>query len=126
MDERRTLPNTRSQPMSGLALALGVIVFPGVVSLLLVRRFGPAIGVMILLGMLVWLGLTYMAARNLGNTAIQPDIFGGQTIGYSQNLGIRDMIWALFVLTPATLWAAIALLIGRASYRNANRTVEGS
>lgn len=112
--------------MTWLITGLCVIVVPGVVSLFLVRRHGPFWGVAILAGLAVWLCVTIFAGRNPGSTPIAPEIFGGQTIGYSQRLGLREMAWALFVLAPATLWAGIALLIGRASYTRAKREAEPS
>lgn len=104
-----------------LVTALCVIVVPGVLSLLLVRHHGPVPGIVILIVMLIWLVGTVLAAQGGRNIPIQPEIFGGQTIGHSQVGGLREMAWAVFVLGPANLWAALALLIGRASYRTAQR-----
>ena len=103
--------------MTWLVTALCVIVVPGVLSLWLVRRRGPASGVVILIGMLMWRVGTFLAARHSQNIPVQPEIFGGQAVGNSQRGGLRDMFWAVFVLGLATLWAALALLIGRASYQ---------
>jgi hypothetical protein len=107
--------------MTWIATAIGVIVVPGLAVLFLVRSHGPWPGILILAGLLLWLGFSYLDARNPGSVPIQPEIFGGQTIGYSQRLPLREVFWTVFVLGPATLWAALALLIGWLSFRHARR-----
>lgn len=95
-----------------LFTALGVILLPGVATLVLAKPYGLLPGIVILGALVLWLIATVMAAQDGRNIPIQPEIFGGQTIGHSQTGGMRDMAWAAFVLAPATLWAAIALFIG--------------
>ena len=104
-----------------LAICAGVVVLPGLAALFLVRRFGWLPGLAILLGLAVWCAVTLGQARNPGNVAIAPEIFGGQTIGHSQRLGLREAAFALFVLGPSLLWTAVATLIGRASHRRTLR-----
>lgn len=111
-------------PMTGWVTALGVIIVPGLVSLLLVRRFGPGWGIAILILTLIFLAEGIFTARNPGSVEIAPEFLGGQTIGYSQRLGLREMAWVAFVLAPSVLWAAIALAVGWASYRYAKREEE--
>lgn len=105
--------------MTTLLLCLAVIIVPGVVTLLLVKKMGSFPGFIILFGMILWGVTTWATARNPGNVAIAPEIFGGQTIAYSQRLGLREAAFAILVLAPATLWVAIALLIGRVAYARA-------
>lgn len=83
--------------MTWLATALAVIVVPGLVALVLVRRMGPA--------------------REPGNVPIQPEFPGGQTIGHSRRLGLAEAFWGVFVLVPATLRAVLGSMIGGALYR---------
>lgn len=107
--------------MTGLVTALGVMIVPGLVSLLLVRRYGPGWGIAILVMMLIFLAEGIYNLNNPGSVEIAPEFLGGHTIGYSPRLGLREFVWASFVLAPGALWAAIALAIGWASYRRANR-----
>jgi hypothetical protein len=103
--------------MSVLAISLAIIIGPGLLSLFLVRRHGMTPGVVILLTMAVWLAATLVGARDGASVTLQPETLGGQTIGYSERLAMGEAMWALLVLGPATLWAGLALLIGRASLR---------
>ncbi|OAN71932.1 hypothetical protein A8B78_19615 [Jannaschia sp. EhC01] len=98
--------------MSWLVTAICVIVLPGLASLFLVLRYGPWPGIVILSALLVWAAATYLDAEASRNIPIQPEIFGGQTIGHAQVGGLGGFLWAVFVLGPASLWAALALAIG--------------
>jgi type IV secretory pathway TrbD component len=110
--------------MTWFAAALCVIVLPGLAILFIVRRRGPAWGLVILAGLGIWLIGSVLASQEARNTPIAPEIFGGQTIGHSHTGGFRQMAWALFVLGPAILWAAIALLLGVFSFRRAQHRCE--
>lgn len=100
-----------------LVLALVVIILPGVVALMWVTRSGVVPGLVIVGAMAIWTAVSWYGALNPGNAPIAPEIFGGETISHRQRTGVPEALWTFLVLVPATLWTAVAVLIGRAAYR---------
>lgn len=107
-----------------LVKAFAVIILPGLLALMWVARVGLMPGAFILGGMVVWTAISWQAALNPGSAPIAPEIFGGETISYRQRTGLPEAAWTFLVLVPGTLWTALAVLIGRASYNRAQHKAD--
>ena len=107
-----------------LVKALAVIVLPGLVALFWVARGGVLPGLFILGAMAIWTVVSLHSALNPGSAPIAPDLFGGETISYRQRTGLPEAAWTVLVLVPGTLWAGLAVLIGRGMYRRAHAQVD--